>query len=216
MTDQSLQEHVMAALKWDPSIDPTNIGLAVDNGVVTLRGRVRSFWEKSAAERDVLAVYGVKAVANDLDVRMGPEQQRSDTDIAKAAVAALRWSAPVPDEKISVAVADGWITLSGTVDWEYQRSAAARAVRDLLGVRGVTNTIGLQPHVSVTDVKAKIESALKRNAEVDARRIAVSTSDGKVTLSGNVHSWFEREQARRAAWSAPGVKQVEDQISVVP
>ena len=216
MTDHSLEENVMSALKWDPSIDATNIGLAVDNGVVTMRGRVRSFSEKSAAERDVLAVYGVKAVANDVTVRLGDGLKRTDSDIAQAAVSALRWNTMVPDEKITVSVSEGWVTLKGRVDWEYQRAAAANAVRDLSGVRGVSNTITLEPHVSPLDVKSKIEAALTRSAEIDARRINVAVTDSKVMLSGNVHSWFERDEARRAAWGAPGVKEVEDHIAVVP
>lgn len=216
MTDRDLQQHVQTALDWEPSIDAANIGVSVDDGVITLRGDVRSYSEKATAERVTLGVYGVKAVANDVTVRLGDGQKRTDTDIAQAAVFALRWNTMVPDEKITVTVTDGWVTLTGRVDWEYQRAAAANTVRDLAGVRGVTNTIGLEPHVSATDVKSTIEAALKRSAEVDARRINVAVADRKVILSGNVHSWFERNEARHAAWSAPGVKEVEDHIAVVP
>lgn len=216
MTDRQLQENVQKALDWDPSIDAAEIGVSVDAGVVTLRGEAKSYAEKSAAERVALAVYGVKAVANDLEVKLLPSRQRSDTDLAKATVAALRWSATVPDEKISVAVTNGWVTLTGKVDWDYQRLAAGRIVRDLTGVRAVTNNITVEPHVSAADVSAKIEDALKRSAAVDARRINVSAMDGTVILSGNVHSWFEKDQARRAAWSAPGVKQVNDRLAIVP
>jgi osmotically-inducible protein OsmY len=147
---------------------------------------------------------------------LGDSQKRTDTEIAQAAVSALRWNTVVPDEKITVSVSDGWVTLKGRVNWEYQRAAAANTVRDLAGVLGVINTISLEPHVSSSDVKSKIEAALKRSAEVDARRINVAVADDKVILSGNVHSWFERNEARHAAWSAPGVKEVEDQIVVVP
>jgi osmotically-inducible protein OsmY len=216
MTDRQLQEHVQNALDWEPSIDAADIGVSVDKGVVTLRGDVKTYAERAAAERAALAVYAVKAVANDIDVRLGNEAKRSDSEIAQAVLSALRWSSLIPDEKIAVSVSNGWVTLSGSVDWDYQRSSAARAVRDLSGVVGVSNLISLEPHVSAADVKTKIEAALKRSAEVDARRINVSASDGKVVLSGNVHSWFERNQARQAAWAAPGVTDVEDRISIVP
>ena len=216
MTDRQLQEHVQNALDWEPSIDAADIGVSVDKGVVTLRGDVKTYAERAAAERVALAVYGAKAVANDIAVRLGSGAKRSDSDIAQAVLSALRWSSMVPDEKISVSVSDGWVKLSGSVDWDYQRSSAARVVRDLTGVVGVSNLIAVEPHVSAADVQNKIEAALKRSAEVDARRINVSAADGKVVLSGNVHSWFERNEARRAAWAAPGVKDVEDRISVVP
>jgi osmotically-inducible protein OsmY len=216
MTDRELQEHVQNALDWEPSIDAADISVSVQSGVVTLRGDVRSYSEKATAERVALGVYGVKAVANDVTIRLEEAQKRTDTDIAQAVVSALSWNTIVPDEKITVTVSDGWVTLNGRVSWNYQRAAAANAVRDLTGVRGVTNTITVEPHVSVLDVKSKIEAALKRSAEVDARRINVAVADNKVTLSGNVHSWFERDEARRAAWAAPGVKEVEDRIAVVP
>jgi osmotically-inducible protein OsmY len=216
MTDRELQEHVQNALDWEPSIDAAEIGVTVDGGVVTLRGDIKSYAEKAAAERVALGVYGVKAVANDINVRLGGGQQRTDTEIAQAALSALKWNTMVPDEKITITVSNGWVTLKGQVDWEYHRAAAANVVRDLIGVRGVTNSITVKPHVSVADVKSKIEAALRRSAEVDARRIDVAVADAKVILSGNVHSWFERTQARQAAWAAPGVKEVEDHIAVVP
>lgn len=216
MTDRDLQRHVQNALEWEPSLDATDIGVSVENGVVTLRGAVRSYSEKTTAERVTLGVYGVKAVANDVSVRLADGQARTDTDIAQAALSALRWSTVIPGEKITVSVSDGWITLKGRVNWEYERAAAAAVVRDLAGVRGVTNAIVLEPRVSATDVQAKIEAALERSAEVDARRITVAVADHKVILSGNVHSWFERDEARHAAWSAPGVREVEDHITVVP
>ena len=216
MTDRELQEYVQNALDWEPSIDAADIGVSVDGGVVTLRGDIKSYSEKAAAERVALGVYGVKAVANDLNVRLGDGLKRTDTDIAQAVVSALRWNTMVPDDKITVAVSNGWVTLKGQVNWDYQRVAAANAVRDLTGVCGVTNSITVKPHVSSVDVKTKIEAALKRSAEVDARRINVAITDSRVILSGNVHSWFERDEARRAAWAAPGVKEVDDRIAVVP
>jgi osmotically-inducible protein OsmY len=216
MTDRQLQENVQQALDWEPSVDAADVGVTVDKGVVTLRGDIKSFAEKETAARVALGVYGVKAVANDLTVRLGIDRKRTDSDIAQAIVSALRWSTTVPDDKISVAVTDGWVKLSGQVDWDYQRSAATRIVRDLTGVIGVTNDISVEPHVSVADVRSNIEAALRRSAEVDARRINVAATDGKVVLSGNVHSWFERQEARRAAWAAPGVKHVDDRIAIVP
>ena len=216
MTDRELQEYVQNALDWEPSIDAADIGVSVESGVVTLRGDVRSYSEKAAAERVALGVYGVKAVANDINVRLHDGQQRNDTEIAQAVLSALKWNTIVPDEKITVTVSNGAVTLKGKVDWDYQRRAAANAVRDLTGVRSVTNTISLEPHASALDVKSKIEAALKRSAEVDARRINVAVTDGKVILSGNVHSWFERNEAHHAAWAAPGVKDVDDRITVVP
>jgi osmotically-inducible protein OsmY len=216
MTDRELQEHVQKALDWEPSIDAADIGVSVDASVVTLRGDVKTYSEKAAAERVSLGVYGVKAVANDITVRLRDDQLYTDTEIAQAVLSALKWNTTVPDEKITVTVCNGWVTLKGKVDWEYQRIAAANVVRDLAGVLGVTNGISLEPHISVADVKSKIEAALRRSAEVDARRINVTVADRKIILSGNVHSWFERNQARQAAWGAPGVTEVEDRIAIVP
>ena len=216
MTDRELQEHVQKALDWEPSVDAADIGVSVDNGVVTIRGDVKTYSEKIAAEKVALGVYGVKAVANDVNVRLPAGQQRTDSDVAQAVLAALKWNAMVPAAKISVAVSDGWVTLRGQVLWQYQRAAAERAVRDLIGVRGVTNSMTLAPHANVADVRSKIEAALTRSAEVDARRINVVIADGKVILSGNVHSVSERDEARRAAWAAPGVTNVDDRIAVMP
>jgi osmotically-inducible protein OsmY len=216
MTDKQLQEDVQAALDWEPSIDTADIGVTVDQGVVTLRGEVKTFAEKATAERVALKVYGVKAVANDVAVRLTGGFERTDTDIALAAVNALKWNSLVPAGKVTPTVSGGWITLKGEVDWQYQKETAGRVVRDLLGVVGVSNQVSVRPRVNTADVEAKIVAALKRSAEVDARRIHVGASDGKIVLTGNVRSWTEREEARRAAWSAPGVRDVEDLISVVP
>jgi len=216
MTDKQLQDNVLAALDWDPSIDAAGIGVTVGSGVVTLRGDIATFAEKAAAERIALGVYGVKAIANDLNVRLGNGFIRTDTEVAQAVLSALRWNTVVPLETITLTVTNGWVTLKGEVPWNYQRVAAANVVRDLRGVRGVTNAITVSPHTTPGDVRTKIEAALKRSAEVDARRISIAVSDGKVTLSGNVHSWFERDEARRAAWSAPGVNEVDDRIAVTP
>lgn len=183
---------------------------------MTLRGNVASYSEKVTAERVALRVYGAKAVANDLVVHLVSGFERTDTEIAQAAVAALKWNSVVPDDHVTITVANGWLTLNGALDWNYQKDAAVRTVRDLTGVKGVTNNIVVTPQVKTIDVRDKIEAAFKRSAEVDARRITVSALDGKVTLTGNVHSWAERREAERAAWAAPGVKQVDDYLAVVP
>jgi osmotically-inducible protein OsmY len=214
MDDLELKKGVESELNFEPSINAAEIGVSVRDGVVTLTGRVPSYWEKIAAERAAARVSGVKAVANELEVRLPGSSERTDEDIAHAAVDALKWNVLVPAERIKVKVSKGWMTLEGSVDWQYQKSAAEKAVRRLVGVIGVSNLIEVKPSVSKAEVKTAIESALKRLAEVDANRIRVDTEDGKVVLSGNVRSWFEREEAERAAWSAPGVRTVEDHIAV--
>jgi osmotically-inducible protein OsmY len=219
MTDQQLRQNVQDALDWDPSVNAASVAVAVEGGVVTLRGDVGSYAQKQTAERIVLGVYGVRAVANDLEVRLSADDNRTDSEIAAAAVAALEWNTVVPPNRITVTVSNGWVTLHGTVDWYHETAAAERAVRSLAGVKGVSSAILIQPPrtaVKAGDIAAKIEAAFKRSAGIDARRITVKAEEGIVTLSGSVRSWAERQQAERAAWSAPGVTRVDDQISVVP
>ena len=216
MTDREIKQHGQSALDWEPSLDASDIGASVDEGVVTLRGNVGSYAEKTTAERVALRIYGVRGVANDLAVHLVSESQRTDTEVAQAAVAALKWNTMIPEGQVRVTVADGWVTLKGTVDWQYQKDAAHRAVRDLTGVRGVTNHIVIQPQVRITDIQEKIETAFRRSAEIGARRINVTAHDGTITLTGNVHSWSERQEAERVAWSAPGVTEIENELTVVP
>jgi osmotically-inducible protein OsmY len=214
MTDLELKKSVEAELNWEPSVNAAEIGVAVKDGVVTLTGRVDSYWEKVAAERAAARVAGVRAVANELEIHLPFSNERTDEDIARAAVNRLGWSVSVPRDRIKVKVSKGWLTLEGTVDWQYQKTAAEEAVRNLVGVKGVLNHIEVKPQVSKTEVKSAIEAALKRSAEVDANRITVESDGDKVILRGTVRSWFEREEAERAAWRAPGVRSVDNRITI--
>ena len=218
LTDEEIQREVLAELRWDARVQPNEIGVAVKDGVVILTGWVDSYIKKWAAEQAAHRVRGVTAVANDIEVHLPSSAERTDADIAAAATRALEWDALVPIEKIDVTVSKGWVTLSGEVEWQYQKHDAERAVRRLAGVRGVSNLIRVAPHVKPMpdELKRKIEDALIRSAETDANRITVDVHGSRITLRGVVRSWAEREEAEAVAWSAPGVTSVDNQITVRP
>jgi len=214
MDDKTLRQFIIDELDFEPSIDAANIGVAVEKGVVTLTGHVANYVEKLAAERAVKRVKGVKAIAQEIEVRFSNQPKRSDDEIAQRALDILTWSVQVPVDSIQVKVEKGWITLTGAVEWQYQKQAAESAVRHLSGILRVSNMIEIEPHVAAADVHRKIMDSLKRNAEVEADSIRVVVDNGKVILEGKVKAWYERNLAERAAWSAPGVKAVEDRLSI--
>jgi osmotically-inducible protein OsmY len=215
-SDEEIKRNVEAELKWDPDIDATDIAVSAKNGVVTLAGYVPSYLMKYEAEKAAKRVAGVVGVANDLEVRLPSIDQRPDPEIARDAVAAIKSRLPISWDRIKVTARNAWITLEGEAEWNYQRQAAEEAVRALKGVKGVTNSIVVKPRAEPTDIKKKIEEAFRRNAEIDAGHIQVETHAGEVILKGTVRSWMERDEAERAAWSAPGVVRVEDRIVVSP
>jgi osmotically-inducible protein OsmY len=212
--DEQIQKDVLAELKWDARVQPNEIGVAVKEGVVTLTGWVDSYIKRWAAEESAQRVRGVRAVVNEIEVRLPNSSERTDEDIAKGALEALEWDALVPAEKIQVTVSKGWVTLRGEVEWQYQKEDAERVVRRLTGVKGVTNLITVKPRVTATELKEKIQTALLRSAQTDAQRISVEVQGSKVILKGTVRSWAEREEAERSAWLAPGVASVENRITV--
>ncbi|QLL10752.1 BON domain-containing protein [Pseudomonas chlororaphis] len=214
MSDLNLRKFILEELEFQPDIDAANIGVTVENGVVTLTGHVNSYAQKISAERAVKGIKGVRALAEEIQVRLEKGAGTADDTIANRAANILSWSSDVPEGDIKIMVQNGWITLEGEVDWQYQKETAERAVRKLSGVVGVDNRLTLRPRVDVADIQQRIEDALKRNAEIDAKAIHIKVDGDVVKLEGKVHLWRERQIAERAAWSVPGVRKVDDHLLI--
>ena len=212
--DSDIKRDVEDELRWDPDIDPTDISVSVHNGVVSLTGFVRSYAQKTEAERDAKRVAGVAGVANDIEVRLPALDARPDPDIARDAVSALKAELPYSSENIKVIAKNGWLTLEGTVEWNYARERAENAVKRIRGVKHVTNAITVKPTVAPHEIRRKIEDAFRRSAELDASRITVEANGSEIILRGTVKSWAERQEAERAAWAAPGVTKVDNRVTI--
>lgn len=213
MTDKEIQENVMKELDWDPEVNSSEVGVAVEDGIVTLSGQVSSYWVKKATERAAKRVKGVKGIAQEISVAyvgMVP----TDKDIAESAVHSLKWDTTIPDEAVTVKVENGWVTLEGEVNWYFQKVAAENAIETMKGVKGVNNLITVKPRVQASIVKSTIKTALERRADIEADQIEVLTENNTVTLRGNVKTWSERAEVQKAAWSAPGVTRVDNQLVV--
>lgn len=213
-SNAELESDVKDKLAFEPGIDDSKIHISVENGVISLFGSISSFFEKKVVERAVKSVEGVKGVANELQVDLNAIYKRTDTDIAAAAVNALKWDVAVPEEAIQVSVENGEVTLTGTVDWWYQKNSAEKVVRNLAGVKSVNNQITITSAITAKDVKKKIMQEFHRNASIDAEKIHIEVDGNKVTLKGSVRSWPEMEEAVRAAWSVAGISRVDNQLSV--
>jgi len=213
MTDKYLRQLVLDELDFEPSVEAANIGVAVENGVVTLTGHVGSYAQKVAAERAVQRVKGVRGIAEEIEIRYPDAKKTADDQIAQRVINIIGWNAQVPSGAVKVKVQKGWVTLTGSVDWHYQKMAAEAAVRKLSGVVGVLNDIELKPRVQSSDVKQKILDALKRNADLEANAIRIEVQGDRVKLEGKVKAWYERNLIEHAAWSVPGVRAVEDRLT---
>ncbi len=218
-TDRQIRDEVEAELDWDPSFDSRQVGVAVKDGIVTLSGHVNAFPDRWAAQKAAQSVADVKAIANEIQVMLPFDVKRSDTEIAEAALNAIKSNESIPAAHLKLTVREGWLTVEGHVNWRYQSNAVDTAVRAVYGVKGVDNLIAIKPlaaNVSASSVKTKIESAFQRHAHRDAKKIRVTVDDGVVTLEGEVPSWQEREDAQSAAWAAPGISRVDDRLVVKP
>lgn len=214
VSDIEIKRDVEAEIQWDPRINETDVAISVKKGVVALAGYVPSFSQKLQAEADAKRVQGVVGVANDIEVRIPNIDQKPDPEIARDAASAIKLQLPTTHQNFKVVVKNGWLTLEGETEWQYLRERTEQTVHHLQGVKGVTNSIKLTPKVSPSEIKRKIEEAFKRSAEIDANRIVVETHNDEVVLKGSVQSWFERKEAERVAWSAPGVRKVDDRILI--
>lgn len=214
MNDNILRQSVIDELEFEPSIDAASIAVTVDDGVVTLGGHVRTYAEKETAEHVAARLKGVRGIAQEIKVQPKGPNRMDDDGIAKRALSMIDWNVNIPKDAVKVRVSNGWITLSGKVEWQYQKDTVLRAVRNLEGVIGVTNTVEVTPHVSAADVRKRIEDAFERDAEIEAKAIRVDVSGGRVTLEGRVRTWSERRAAERAAWSAPGISTLDDRIVI--
>ena len=213
-TDHALRQDILDELEFEPAIDANEIGVTVENGIVTLSGHVPNYHQKMLVERLVAGVKGVKGLAEEIEVRFPGSTSYADDEIAKRAVDMLKWSTMVPDDRVQVKVQKGWITLTGSLDWHYQKVGATDILKGIQGVTGISNHIELRPRVSSVDVKARIEGALKRSAQIEADSITVKVAGNKVILEGNVKAWNERHVAEKAAWASPGVTAVDDRLTV--
>lgn len=213
-TDSEIQKDVMEELKWEPFLNATEIGVAVKNGVVSLSGTVDSFAKKIAAEKAAKRIEGVKAVAEEIEVKLTGSGWRSDSDIAESILSTLKWHTAVDENRIKVKVENGWVTLEGEVEWVFQKNTISGLVENLLGVRGITNLIKVAPKIEAKEIKRKIMAAFHRSATLDADKINIETTGSKVTLAGKVHSLAEKKDAESAAWAAPGVSEVENKLIV--